>query len=77
MYRDSPKPEFLYTLRHLIRCTQAFERYSGVHVRQMGLTESQFDVVATLGNNAEWRELRLAVPGGFAGVAETVTKVTQ
>jgi len=52
MYRDSPKPEFLYTLRQLIRCTQAFERYSGVHVRQMGLTESQFDVVATLGNTS-------------------------
>ena len=29
-----------------------FERYSGVHVRQMGLTESQFDVVATLGNTS-------------------------
>ena len=41
---------FLYTLRQLIRCTQAFERYSGAHVRQMGLTESQFDVIATLGN---------------------------
>lgn len=52
MYRGSPKPEFLYTLRQLIRCTQAFERYSGTHVRQMGLTESQFDVVATLGNTA-------------------------
>ena len=50
MYRAQPKPEFLYTLRQLIRCTQAFERYSGAHVRQMGLTESQFDVIATLGN---------------------------
>ena len=47
MYRAQPKPRFLYTLRQLIRCTQAFERYSGAHVRQMGLTESQFDVVAT------------------------------
>lgn len=38
------------TLRQLIRCTQAFERFSGAHVKKMGLTESQFDVIATLGN---------------------------
>ena len=43
---------FLPTLRQLIRCTQAFERFSGAHVKKMGLTESQFDVIATLGNTA-------------------------
>jgi hypothetical protein len=41
------------------------------------LSASGKKVVATLGNNAEWRELRVAVPGGFAGVADTVTKVTK
>ncbi len=41
------------------------------------LSASGKKLVVTLGNNAEWRELRLAVPGGFAGVAETVTKVTK
>ena len=35
-------PAYLPTLRQLIRCTQAFERFSGVHVKSMGLTESQF-----------------------------------
>ena len=43
-------PTYMPTLRQLIRCTQAFERFSGVHVKKMGLTESQFDVIATLGN---------------------------
>ncbi len=41
------------------------------------LSASGKKLVATLGNNAEWRELRLAVPGGFAGIAETVNKVTK
>lgn len=43
-------PAYMPTLRQLIRCTQAFERFSGTHVKSMGLTESQFDVIATLGN---------------------------
>jgi DNA-binding MarR family transcriptional regulator len=37
-------------LRELARCYQAFEAYSGAHVRALGLTPSQFDIVATLGN---------------------------
>ena len=43
-------PPYMPALRQLIRCTQAFERFSGAHVKSMGLTESQFDVIATLGN---------------------------
>ncbi len=41
---------FLGLLRDLARAYQAFENYSGVHVRQMGLTAPQFDVLVTLGN---------------------------
>jgi DNA-binding MarR family transcriptional regulator len=37
-------------LRELVRAYQAFERYSGAHVAQLGLTPAQFDVLATLGN---------------------------
>ena len=75
MYRANPKPEFLYTLRQLIRCTQAFERYSGTHVRQMGLTESQFDVIATLGNTQgmsckELGERTLITKGTLTGVLD-------
>lgn len=45
-----PRERYLRTLRALARCFQAFERYSGAHVRALGLTPSQFDIVATLGN---------------------------
>ncbi|MEN9203538.1 MAG: MarR family transcriptional regulator [Thermostichus sp. DG02_2_bins_29] len=41
---------FLGLLRDLARAYQAFENYAGVHIRQMGLTSPQFDVLVTLGN---------------------------
>ena len=47
-----PKEQFFKTLRSLAECYQAFESYSGTHVRKLGLTGSQFDIVATLGNTA-------------------------
>lgn len=63
------------TLRQLIRCTQAFERFSGTHVKSMGLTESQFDVVATLGNTEgmtckELGERTLITKGTLTGVLD-------
>jgi MarR family 2-MHQ and catechol resistance regulon transcriptional repressor len=45
-----PKEPFFKTLRSLAECYQAFESYSGSHVRKLGLTGAQFDIVATLGN---------------------------
>ena len=45
-----PKELFLKTLRSLAECYQAFESYSGTHVRKLGLTGAQFDILATLGN---------------------------
>ncbi|MFM1989706.1 MAG: hypothetical protein RJA99_2663 [Pseudomonadota bacterium] len=38
------------SLRILSETYQAFERLSGRHVRELGLTPAQFDVIATLGN---------------------------
>ncbi|MCX7228957.1 MAG: MarR family transcriptional regulator [Burkholderiales bacterium] len=38
------------SLRLLSETFQAFERLSGRHVRELGLTPAQFDVIATLGN---------------------------
>jgi DNA-binding MarR family transcriptional regulator len=38
------------SLRLLSETYQAFERLSGQHVRELGLTPAQFDVIATLGN---------------------------
>lgn len=66
---------YLSTLHQLIRCTQAFERFSGAHVRSMGLTESQFDVIATLGNTEgitckELGERTLITKGTLTGVLD-------
>jgi MarR family transcriptional regulator, 2-MHQ and catechol-resistance regulon repressor len=41
---------FLRTVRLLAETYQAFERVSATHVRQLGLTPAQFDVIVTLGN---------------------------
>ena len=41
---------FLAVLRELAQAYHAFSAYSAAHVRQLGLTPAQFDVIATLGN---------------------------
>jgi MarR family transcriptional regulator, 2-MHQ and catechol-resistance regulon repressor len=42
--------EFLPLLREIVRSYQAFDNYSAPHIKSMDLTPSQFDVIATLGN---------------------------
>lgn len=37
-------------VRELVRCYQAFESVSAAHIRELDLTPSQFDIIATLGN---------------------------
>ena len=37
-------------IKELVRAYQSFETYSSAHIRQLGLTPVQFDVIATLGN---------------------------
>ena len=44
------KAPFLAVLRELAQAYHAFSAYSAAHVRQLGLTPAQFDVIATLGN---------------------------
>lgn len=41
---------FLPVLKELVSTYHAFEHYSATHVKSMGLTMTQFDIVATLGN---------------------------
>lgn len=41
---------FKPTLKILVRTYQAFERFSKAHIRSLGLTVPQFDVIATLAN---------------------------
>ncbi|MEM6452650.1 MAG: MarR family transcriptional regulator [Cyanobacteria bacterium P01_D01_bin.105] len=48
--KQAAQAAFLPTLRELVRTYQAFSRYSDSHIRELGLTPSQFDVIATLGN---------------------------
>ncbi len=70
-----PKEQFIRTLRSLAECYQAFEAYSGAHVRTLGLTGAQFDIVATLGNTPgmtckELGEKTLITKGTLTGVLD-------
>lgn len=47
-------------VRELVRAYQAFADYSADHVRQLGLTPPQFDVICTLGNTPGMTMNRLA-----------------
>ncbi|MEY3725058.1 MAG: hypothetical protein RLZZ365_993 [Pseudomonadota bacterium] len=40
----------LSLIKELVRAYQGFETYSSTHIRELGLTPVQFDVIATLGN---------------------------
>jgi MarR family 2-MHQ and catechol resistance regulon transcriptional repressor len=66
---------FLPVVRELVRCYQAFEVYSAAHIRAIGLTPPQFDIIATLGNTAgmpskELGEKTLITKGTMTGVVD-------
>jgi len=66
---------FLPLVRDLVRCYQAFEMYSAAHIREMDLTPSQFDIIATLGNTdgmscTELTEKTLITKGTLTGVVD-------
>lgn len=70
-----PGESFFRTLRSLAECYQAFEVYSGSHVRSLGLTPAQFDILATLGNTSgmtcrELGEKTLITKGTLTGVLD-------
>jgi MarR family 2-MHQ and catechol resistance regulon transcriptional repressor len=46
------RARYLRSVRLLAEAYQAFERLSALHVRELGLTPAQFDIVATLGNTS-------------------------
>ena len=59
----------------LVRAYQAFESYSAAHIRTLGLTSSQFDIVATLGNTSgmsfkDLGEKTLITKGTLTGVVD-------
>ena len=45
-----PRPDWLPTLRALVRTYQAFDLVSERNIRNLKLTGPQFDIIATLGN---------------------------
>lgn len=62
-------------LRELVRCYQAFESFSSLHIRAVGLTPAQFDIIATLGNTSgmsfkELGERTLITKGTLTGVVD-------
>lgn len=70
-----PQKSFIPVLRELARAYQAFEAYSAAHIRTLGLTPSQFDIVATLGNTdgMNFKELgdrTLITKGTLTGVVD-------
>ena len=69
------KSTVIPVLRELVRCYQSFERVSATHVRTLGLTPSQFDIVVTLGNTEgmtfkELGERTLITKGTLTGVVD-------
>lgn len=70
-----PKETVLPVLRELVRCYQAFERFSAAHIRLFGLTPPQFDIIVTLGNTKgmsfkELGESTLITKGTLTGVID-------
>jgi DNA-binding MarR family transcriptional regulator len=66
---------FMPLVRALVECTQGFEHCSSAHVRQLGLTPAQFDIIATLGNTPgmsckELGEKTLITKGTMTGVLD-------
>lgn len=73
-----PHAPFLPVLRELAAAYQAFEAYSGAHIRSLDLTPAQFDIIATLGNTPgmplkELSEKTLITKGTLTGVVDRLT----
>jgi DNA-binding MarR family transcriptional regulator len=66
-HENASRAPYLPLLRAMVRAYQGFIETSGRHVRELGLTPSQFDVVATLGNT----------PGMTLGELSTRTLITK
>jgi len=76
---QAAREEFMPVMRELVRTYQAFANYSDKHVRQLGLTPPQFDVIATLGNTkgmtmGEIAEKTLVTKGTLTGIVDRLEK---
>lgn len=71
----SQSEDILPTVQALVHCYQAFVAHSESHIRTLGLTPAQFDIVATLGNTpgmtaTELGEKTLITKGTLTGVVD-------
>lgn len=70
---------FMPVVRELVRAYQAFRSYDDAHIRQLGLTPSQFDVISTLGNTPgmtfnKLAEKTLTTKGELTGIIDRLEK---
>ena len=73
--RDAAREPFLQVVCELVGAYFAFEALGAAHLRTLGLTSSQFDVIATLGNTPgmtfkELGEKTLITKGTLTGVVD-------
>ncbi|MHB1280537.1 MAG: MarR family winged helix-turn-helix transcriptional regulator [Acidithiobacillus sp.] len=75
LQETTAKEPFLAVLRELAQAYHAFSAYSDAHVRQLGLTPAQFDVIATLGNTqgmplSQLAQKTLITKGTLTGIVD-------
>lgn len=73
--KEARRAAFIPVIRELVRAYQAFEAYDAAHLRQLGLTSCQADVLFTLGNTSgmtfsEIGERTLITKGTLTGVID-------
>lgn len=73
--QKAAKEPALAVVRELVKTYQAFCHYDDAHIRQLGLTMPQFDVIATLGNTSgmmmsQLAEKTLVTKGTLTGIID-------
>ena len=77
--KQAAKEAFIPVLLELARTYQAFTRSSDAHVRSLGLTSPQFDVISTLGNTPgmplnKLAEQTLITKGTLTGILDRLER---
>ncbi|MGA7952105.1 MAG: MarR family transcriptional regulator [Gloeobacterales cyanobacterium] len=77
--KAASKEAFLPIIRELVRAYQALYDYSAQHIRELGLTPPQFDVISTLGNApgmsmSKLGEKTLITKGTLTGIIDRLEK---
>ncbi|WP_309230104.1 MarR family winged helix-turn-helix transcriptional regulator [Oscillatoria sp. FACHB-1407] len=73
--KAAAREAFIPVMRELVRAYQAYAVYSQTHIRELGLTPAQFDVIATLGNTdgmtmGEVADKTLVTKGTLTGIID-------